>query len=153
MRNIGTLRWQGDSKYGWYGLRYEVSASANEYKNLFELYKVASYIQERTTYKSTPQEVMAIIGGEEYVYIHGDYISIRDNGKQLYDVINNRTNVLQTRITAANELMALRAIDGMIKRNEVAHDVYRLKPVGERLALCPTELDYFATTPKITTTN
>lgn len=150
---IGTIHWQGDSTHGWYGLRYEISASANEYKNIFAMYKIASYIQDRTSYNSTPQEVVAVIGGIEHFYLHGEYVSIQDNGKQLYEVIKDSTNTLQTVITAANELMAFRIIEGMIKRKELANETYRLKPRGSRLALCPTNLDYFATTSQKTTTN
>jgi len=155
IEHVGTLTWQGDDTHGWYGLHYKADPSAHEYKQLLTLYKLASYIQDRTQWNSSPQEVLAIIGAEEFFYVHGEYISIRDNGKQLYDVITNNNNTLYTRIIAANEEMAYRAVDGKIKRNELNNEhTYRVRPVGTRLSFSPTDLTHkSATIVKTTTTN
>lgn len=141
---IGDLHWQGDDTYGWYGLRYNVNGSvqASEAKHLAQMHRIILRILAQSDWKSTPAEVLAIIGAEEVFCIKHEYVSIVDNGKRMYQVFNNRTNEYQTVVIAKNEVAAYKAVDQKIKRNALAHDIYRVVPYGPPLELELTDLDY-----------
>lgn len=130
---IGYLSWQGDSKNGWYALRFNMDAELSNHAYLLTMYKLACYIKERAIDPS-PIEVMGIIGADVHVYDYGMYIPLSDNGKYVYDVHKQSDpSMAQTRITAVNEVMAFRIIDGMVRRNELADVSYTIKASHARL--------------------
>lgn len=134
---IGTITWQGDSKYEWYAMKFNVEAELQKHKNLFTMYKLACYVKERVT-NDSPIETMGIIGGEEHFYTMGQYISIADNGKQVYDVIADGKH--WCRIVAPNEVVGSRIVDGMVERKELRGKSFLINPYGERLQFTPTNL-------------
>jgi len=144
---IAHISWQGDSKYEWYGMRFNINAELHNHTNLLTVYKLASYIKERIA-RESPVEIMALIGGIECFYDHGMYIPITENGKQCFYLRTSKTGSVYTRIISANDITAQRAIQGMLKRKELPEsDTWIAEPTGSRLNFTPTSLAY-ATTSK-----
>jgi len=139
--HMGTITWQGDSKFAWYGLTIATDCDLVNSHKLLSMYKLACYIKDRNE-NGKPIEIMGIMGGVECFYRNGMFIDITDNGKQVYDVMELGSKALQCRVVAANELMAFRIIDGMVKRKELKDVSYTIKEVGERLQFSPTNLTY-----------
>lgn len=147
LRPIGHISWQGDDRHGWYAMHFVMQSDLSEHIDLLIMYKLACYIKDRT-HTQDPIEIMGIIGGEEHFYTHGRYVSITDNGKQVFGAYTP-SGSLYTMIVAANDIMAGRIIDGMIKRKEVPMNTYTLTPLGSRLNLVATRLESPATTAEI----
>lgn len=147
-RPIGTITWQGDTQYGWYALRFNVNAEINSNKDLLDMYKLSCYVKDRVKDES-PQEVMGIMGGVEHFYTYGRYVSIQEHGKQMYEVRRNGDASLYTTIIAANDVMADRILQGMVRRKELPFTEYKYEPTGARLVFTPTDLS-IATTRDLT---
>ncbi len=141
---IGHISWQGDPTHQWYSMHFHIEADLSDNHRLLAMYKLSCYIKERIT-QETPVEVMAIIGGEQHFYDFGQYISVLDNGKLMYDVKKKGKEDVYTRVLAANEIMASRAIQGRISRKELNDEDYDIIPTGRRMMFTPISLD-FATT-------
>ncbi len=141
LRHIGSITWQGDIKNNWYALRITMETEIDSNKDLMEMYKLSCYIKDRVVDRS-PQEVMAIIGGVEYFYRVGRFISIKDHGKQVYEVRKTKESSLYTRVIAINDVMAERILEGMVKRNELPFPTYVYIATGERLDFTPTQLEF-----------
>ena len=148
---IGTIAWQGDAKFEWYGMRLHVDAELHNHANLLSMHKLAAYIKERAVL-AKPTEVMALIGGIECWYDYGMFIPVTEVGKRVYHIRRSKTDSVYTRIISTNEITAQRAIDGMIKRKELL-DTYSwiAEQASSVLYFTPTTLEYFATTSKINT--
>jgi hypothetical protein len=143
------MTWQGDTTHGWYGMRFNVEVEPHDHQYLLAMYKLACYINERAIEKS-PIEVLGIIGADEHVSDYGMYIPITDNGKYVYDVKRQGESCTYTRITAINEVMAFRIIDGLIRRKEIPNEPYTIKASPARITYTPTNLG-IATTRDLST--
>ena len=76
LETIGHITWQSDTGTAekakldsnvnlWYGISYKVETAEPEH--IITMGKLAKYIKENTEWRVQPSEVIALIGGEEYV--------------------------------------------------------------------------------------
>jgi hypothetical protein len=144
LSSIGHISWQGDEKHGWYGMKFVMEADRIDSQNFLTMYKLICYINERIT-SENPVEVMAVMGGEQHFYDFGEYISIMDNGKQVYDVKKKGDINVYTRVIAANEIMASRVVQGRIKRKELPDVDLDIIPTGSRINFEPVRLEFGST--------
>ena len=107
MEVIGSVSWQGDSTHGWYGMRLNVECDISNIHQITKMAKIAKRIREsRSSINDSPQEVLKAIQADEHKHVLGLYIPLSNNGKNVYNVIND--NSLWTRIVASDEKAALK---------------------------------------------
>ena len=140
IKPYANIIWQGDNKYGWYGMRVETEVRLDEYAHLLTLYKILSYLKERCENQS-PEEVYSLLGVTEHFYRDYMYVPVTDNGKFIFHVKNERES-LEAKIISTNSLTARRALDGMIKRAELPDKEYKLIPIGSPIELAQTKIAY-----------
>lgn len=102
---IGTLTWQGDSQYGWYGMKLSVECDPCESFKLKWMAKISELIRAHGC-EEKPEDVLKAISAEEYKYWRGIYMPLSDNGKNVYNVMVNGS--VYTSIVALSEKEAIR---------------------------------------------
>lgn len=99
---VGHITFQSnkDTPTDWYGMRFNVET--NNANHIMMMAKLAKFvINKRSGYDAKPDEIIQLIGGEEYVFFDGEFISKKDNGKHIYNIV--KPNSLIERIIVKNE--------------------------------------------------
>lgn len=98
---IGFISFQSnrDTPNDWYGMNFNVNT--NNANHLMTMAKLAKFIvKNRKGYNDSPDEIIKLIGGEEYALFDSQFISKKDNGKSLFGIIKD--NSLYARLIAAD---------------------------------------------------
>jgi hypothetical protein len=100
---IGTLHWQGNvGEDKWYGLSFQIDTDSPD--RIAKMAKLAKFIKQNVENRDNPEEVLKVIGAEEYVMYKHEFIPISYRGMIVYDVIDN--DKVYSRIFAPNQTMA-----------------------------------------------
>jgi len=130
----GNITWQTDTETlnnserndKWYALNYKVESDRLEH---FEyMIKLIRYIDRNAYYNIQPNEMLNLIGAEEYVVYHYDFVPVSYSGMNLYDIIdlNKDTDNIWTRIYAPNDIVAQKETDKLSEKHNTVYD-HKLK--------------------------
>lgn len=107
---IGHISFQSnkDTPNDWYGIKFNVMTEKPEY--IDKMAKIAKVIMSnRSGYNAQPDEIIELIGGQEYIFFDQEFIAKKDNGKKIFNVF--RQGNLYERIVAASESQAKKLLD------------------------------------------
>lgn len=100
---IGTLHWQGNvGEDTWYGLSFQIDTDRPE--RIEKMAKLAKYIKQHVENRDNPQELLKVIGAEEYTIFNHEFIPVSYRGLFVYQVIDN--GKVYSTIYAPNQTMA-----------------------------------------------
>jgi hypothetical protein len=130
----GNLTWQTDTETlsnserrdKWYALNYKIESDRLEH---FEyMIKLIRYIDKNAYHNIQPNEMLNLIGAEEYVIHNYDFVPVSYSGMNLYDIIdlNKDTDNVWTRIYAPNDIVANKETDKLSEKNNTTYN-YKLK--------------------------
>lgn len=102
----------------------EFVCESDKYQNFIKMGKIAKYIKENTYYDDSMKTVLNVVNAKEYKVFHHEFISVKDNGKNLYRInyINNEgVKKGWGTLIAANDIQAEKLTEKLrIKQNDIS---------------------------------
>lgn len=118
MESVGAITFQANmgEPVQWYGMRFVFDTDS--VAHIKTMAKIAQLIKDkRSDWNAQPDEIIKLIGGQEYVLFHSEFIPVTDKGKKLFDITQNGR--LYKRIVAKDEAHAKRILKGQKIPNAV----------------------------------
>lgn len=96
---VGSIRFQQTKgEDDWYGMSYKTDVS--RYSAIEKFNKICKLVNSKTGYRSQPNEVIEVLGGNEYFICNQEWFPTKDIGKHCFYVIRN--GILFSRMVAKN---------------------------------------------------
>jgi len=111
----------------WYALNFKIESDRLEHFEYF--IKVIRYIDKNTYYDVQPEELLSVIGAEEYVIHFHEFVPLSYNNMNLYDIIDVNSkdkNNVWTRIYCANNIIAKQETERLSEKNKTTYE-FKLK--------------------------
>jgi len=116
----------------WYGRSFRIET--NEIDHISYMLKIAKHIDKSCYYDVQPEELLKVIGAEEYVIHYHEFVPLSNNGMNLYDIVDfdRDTGNVWTRIYCANDIIAQKETELLSKKNNTSY-TFKLKESNVQL--------------------